>query len=218
MDTVGQGWDDVPDRAKQLVDLLLGEVYTGLMYSYCAESLLGAFRGSELFRMSYFFNTIFDASYLGALLGLSRLVVEQKDSITMHYLFNFAESNPKLFSPTSPDRVVESVKGHRQQLQAHKQLFDRVRQRRDRTLAHLDRMHVTNPADLFEHPEPVDVDELIRCFWDIFDIVNVYAGFLGQVVKPQSLQRAVQGDIDILVEWMAKYGRREDWIREHVFD
>ena len=207
---------ELREKVKEAQDLLFGQITQGLVYFYCARSLHKAFQESQLMKMSYFFFGVYRAVVREAILALSRIMKEHKDSITIRYLFNLVENNPRLFSPDSPESVGRSVASHRVRLEKYGSLIESVCEQRDRVGAHLDRKHVNNPSDLFAHPQGVNLTELGECLLEILDILNFYAGYYGNEFDASSLERAIAGDVDILLKWMSEHGRPEEWIRPPV--
>lgn len=205
------------EKVEKVQDLLFDQIVQSLLYFYCARSLHEAFRQSELMKRSYFFFAVYQAAVSEAILALSRILKEHKDSITIHYLFNLAENEPRLFSSDSPETVRSSVAAHRARLEEYGPLIDSVIEQRDRVGAHLDRRHVNNPSDLFAHPHGVNLTEVGECLREVLDILNLYARYYGKEFRASHLERAVAGDVDILLKWMKQHGRPEEWIRPPVF-
>ena len=205
------------NKVKEVQSLLFDQIRRGLCYFYCARSLHKAFQESQLMKASYFFFGVYQAAVCEAILALARIMKEHPDSITIHYLFNLLENNPRLFSPDSPESVGQAVAAHRVQLKKYELLIESVCEQRDRVGAHLDRKHVNNPSDLFVHPQGVNLPELGECLREILDVLNFYAGYYGNEFNPSNLESAIVGDVDILLKWMSKHGRPEEWIRPPVF-
>lgn len=208
---------DSREKVEMILDFLFGQLLQGLLYFQCSKSLHNAFQGSDLVKLSYFFAAVYRASLREAVLALARLVIDHRDSITIHYLLNYAENNSSLFSSVNPEEVRNAVKSHKVQLKKYEPLIESVREQRDRVLAHLDRKHINNPADLFLHPQGVNLTEVEECFQKVLEILNFYGGYYGREFNPKNLEKAVQGDVDILVGWMKEYGRPEEWVRPPVF-
>jgi CRISPR/Cas system-associated endoribonuclease Cas2 len=204
-------------KVQEVLDLLFGQVTQGLLYFYCAQSLVEAFQQSTLMQRSYFFFTVYEAAVREAILALSKLTRIHRDSITVYYLFNLVEHNPRLLSSDSPESVRASVADHKGRLGKYGPLIESVREQRDRVVAHLDKRHVTNPSDLFAHPEGVNLTELGECLREVLDILNIYAGYYGSEFRASHLESFISGDVDILLKWMREHGRPEEWIRPPVF-
>jgi hypothetical protein len=205
------------ERIREVQDLLFGQITQGLTYFYCARSLYRGFRESQLMKNSYFFFGVYEAAKREAVLALARIVKEHPDSITIYYLFNLLENNPRLLSSDSPGSVRRAVAEHRAQLKKYEPLIGSVCEQRDRVGAHLDRKHVNNPSDLFAYPQGVNLTELGECLWEVLDILNFYAGYYGNKFDPSNLEGAIAGDVDILLKWMVEYGKPGEWIRPPVF-
>lgn len=205
------------ERVKEVQDLLFGQITQGLAYFYCAQSLYRGFRESQLMKNSYFFFGVYEAAKREAILALARIMKEHPDSITIHYLFNLLENNPRLLSSDNSESMRRAVAGHRAQLEKYEPLIESVCEQRDRVLAHLDRKHVNNPSDLFAYSQGVNLTELGDCLWEVLDVLNFYAGYYGNEFDPSNLEGAIAGDVDILLKWMRECGKPEEWIRPPVF-
>jgi len=205
-------------KVEGVLDLLFGQVMQGLLYFYCAQSLHEAFQQCPLMERSYFFFTVYHAALREAILALSRLTREHKDSITIYYLFNLVEHNPRLFSQDGPESLPTSLAAIKARLDKYGPLIESVREQRDQVLAHLDRKHVNNPSDLFAHPGGVNPTELGECLRELSGILNVFdADLYGKEFTVSHLQSFVSGDVDVLLRWMHEHGKPGEWIRPPVF-
>lgn len=205
------------EKVKEVQNLLFSQTKQGLVYFYCARSLHKAFQESQLMKASYFFFGAYQAAGSEATLALARIMKEHPDSITIHYLFNLVEKNPRLFSPDNPESVRQAVAAHRRQLKKYELLIESVCEQRDRVGAHLDRKHVNNPSDLFTHLQGVNLTDLGECLGAVLDVLNFYASYYGYEFDPSHLESAIVGDVDILFKWMREHGRPEEWVRPPVF-
>jgi hypothetical protein len=207
------------ERIKKVLNLLFGQVMQGLIYFYCARSLDKARQESQLMEGSYFFFGVYRATIREAVFALSRIMIEHKDGITIHYLFNLVEQNARQLSQEDHEGVRNSVSSYKVHLQKYATLIESVREQRDRVAAHLDRKHVNNPSALFLHLEGVLLPELGKCLWEILDILNFYASYYGDGrYNVSDLKGAIEGEVNILLGWMQEHGRQEDWKRPPLFD
>lgn len=204
------------EKVADVLDHLFVLVREGLVYFYCAQSLHRALQQNQLMKRSYFFYGVYQAAVREAILTLSKLASEHRDSITVYYLFNLVEHNPSLFSSDSPESVRASVADHKARLDKYRPLIESVREQRDRVIAHLDRRHVNNPSDLFTHTEGVKLTELGECMREVLDILNVYAGYYEREFRASYLEGFISGDVHILLNWMHEHGKPGEWIRPPV--
>lgn len=212
MENVEQEMEDLHEKVKKVQKFLFGQITQGLGYFYCARSLHQAFQRNRFMRASNFFYWAYQATEREAIMALARIIKEHPDSITIDYLFNLVENNPHLFSPDNPGSVRQAVANHRARLEKYQSLIESVCEQRDRVGAHLDKKHVNNPADLFVHPQGVNLTELGDCLWEVLDILNFYADYYGTEFDPSNLESAIAGDVDILMRWMSEYGKPGEWI------
>ena len=205
------------DKVRRVLNLLMEQIAQGLLYFYCARSLDKAFQQSGLMMRSYFFSVVYHAAMNEAVLALSRVMKEHKDSVTIHYLFNLVESEQHLLALDGPETVRRSVADHKSRLEKYQVLIESALEQRDRRGAHLDRKHVNTPSDVFKYPQGVNVSQLQECFVEVLDILNFYARYYDEAFVLSHLESAIEGDVDILLRWMREHGRPEEWIRPPVF-
>ena len=118
-------------------------------------------------------------------LALSKLLIDNKDSITIWYLLNYIDSDPKILTGTQPEQIKASTDQHRQQLVALQTTTMKIEERRDRTIAHLDRKHVNDPSTVYVN-DSLNELEVQNAFKLALEILNSYAGYLG-LQQPFSL-------------------------------
>lgn len=206
------------EKVEKVLERLMLEISQGLLCLYCAESVYEGSQRSPLMRQSWFFRTVQDATMRGAILALAKLTKKHKDSISVHYLFNLVDQNPRALCSDSPDTLRECVADHRATLDRFEGLIDSACEYRDRVVAHLDRKHVTQPSDVFAHPKGVNLTELGECLGQVLSIVNHYAGYYDKQFSLDHLKSFISGDVDILVEWMREYGTPAQWVRPPTFE
>ena len=117
------------------------------------------------------FSTIDDACVESAILALARLVVSHKDSISVVYLLNCMQHSPSAFPISQRETVMDAVARHQRRLEALQPFVDRVKDHRDRTIAHLDKRYVNRRDTLHTYPPPA-LDEVERAFVSIAAVLN----------------------------------------------
>lgn len=150
----------------------------------------------------YFFNGVEDSSIETAVLTLARLTIPHRDeSITISYLLNYAEQNREAFPQIQESTVLATIASHRRQLESLNSLVANIKEQRDKTIAHLDKLHVTNPSAVYTHP-PIDYQEVERAFRLLLRIVNVYAGYLRppEEIRLDDIVPNITDDIEYLTK------------------
>ena len=103
---------------------------------------------------------------------------------------------------------MDAVARHRTLLQGLQPLVDRVKDYRDRTIAHLDKKYVNHSEAIQGHP-PVDLGEVERAFRLLLDVINAYKGYLDQSELVLAHLRAdLSEDWTYLVELVERDNRR----------
>ncbi len=146
----------------------------------------------------YFFGAVEELSVETAILALSRLLIPRQDSITIQYLLNYAEQNPLSFNGTQRDIILKNVAEHREQLKSIEPLVVDVKEHRDKTIAHFDRLVINNPTALRTHP--LDDQQVEDAFALLLKMVQVYAGYLtpSEDIQMESLTSGVVEDVEYL--------------------
>jgi hypothetical protein len=148
----------------------------------------------------YFFNVVEASTMETAVLTLARLTIPHRDeSITINYLLNFVEQNREAFPHIQESTILAEIAHHRSQLESLNSLVANIKEQRDKTIAHLDKLHVTNPSAVYTHP-PIDYQEVERAFRLLLNIVNVYAGYLrpSEEIRLDDIAPNITDDVEYL--------------------
>ena len=150
----------------------------------------------------YFFNGVEASTIETAVLTLARLTIPHRDeSITINYLLNYVEQNREAFPQIQESAVLAAIAHHLSQLESLNSLVANIKEQRDKTIAHLDKLHVTNPSAVYTHP-PIDFQEVERAFRLLLNIVNVYAGYLrpSEEIRLDDIVPNITDDIEYLTK------------------
>lgn len=168
-----------PHKLREIVQYLSDQLTRGWAALWVAQQIDGARQSGRLRNAHAFWGTTYEASVESAILALARLIVPHKDAISVEYLLNCVYQSPSAFPRPEREAVMRTVAQHRALLGAIGPLVDRVKNHRDRTIAHLDKRHV-NQQDLLESQRPIDLDEIERAFGRILAVLNAYRVYLDQ--------------------------------------
>src|SRR5271157_1012005 len=130
-----------------------------------------AMRSGKIKSTFFFFNTSKRSCLEAALLALSKAIIPHDDSISVHYLLNYAEQNYRVFSRADRETIISCIGEHRKQLDAISSIIANVKEQRDHTLAHLDKKHLANPSSL-NNKNPLLFVEVENSFELILKIIN----------------------------------------------
>ena len=168
----------LPDnRAREILMQLTNLLQHGWGTLLVAKHIQEA-RTSKRINSSHFFFSITENSCIeSSLIALSKIIIPHDDSISIHYLLNFAEQNHQVFSRSDKQTIIKIIREHRQQLLAISALIANIKEQRDHTLAHLDKKHITNPSIVHTYP-PLNYVEVENAFELILNIINTYFGYL----------------------------------------
>jgi len=125
-----------------------------------------------------FFTVCTRACTEAGILGLARLIIPDKESLSIWYLLDFIRNHPQLF-PHLPRSELKAFREEQQQIiRDHEQELNKVRHYRDRCLAHRDRKWINAPHNLL--PNKLNLPELLsilETIGEILDSVSHTAGY-----------------------------------------
>jgi hypothetical protein len=157
----------------------------------------GARRDERIGRATSLCATIEEACVESAILALARLTVSHKDSISVAYLLNCMQHSPSAFPLPERAATLDAVAQHQEQLVGLQPLVERVKDHRDRTIAHLDKRYVNRRDTLHTYPPPA-LDEVEQAFVSIAAVLNACLRALG---LPELELARLESDLG--VEWVA---------------
>ena len=169
-------------KLREIVEYLSDQLTRGWAALWVAQQIDRAHREEQLDCASSFLTTTYDACVESAILALARLTVAHKDSISVAYLLNCVDQSPSAFPLLERPAVADAVARHRALLLDLQPLVDRVKDYRDRTIAHLDKRHVNQNGVISARP-PIDLREVEGAFERTLLILNAYRGYLDQPAR-----------------------------------
>lgn len=186
------------------LDFLYEELSWTSLFYYSNQALYKAIlvqreqKGQSLFRNS-FFAAAYEATLSESVLGLSKLLIHHKDSVSLEYLLNLIEQSTDEIPFADADEVQSSLIFHRVKLKKYQSLFRQVKSQRDKRVAHSDR-NIINQPEIMLNEQPIIIDELESCLDDILSILNTYLMYTKQIEYDLShLEARTQQDVDDLV-------------------
>jgi hypothetical protein len=188
---------------QEIVGYLSDQLTRGWAALLVARQLDRAGREERLGRARSTLGATHEACVESAILAFARLAISHKDSISVEYLLNCAYHSPSAFPLPERAAVMEAVARHRALLHGLRPLVERVKDYRDRTIAHLDKKHV-NHTDVVQSRPPVDLGEVERAFETLLEVINAYRGYLDQPALDVARLRS-----ELSEEWAYLYGLAE---------
>ena len=177
-------------------------------HAYCvSRTLNAAYRDRKISSAVYFFAAAVRFSGYAAVLGLARVVENNKDSVNIWYLLNSVQSNPAALPKLTVARANALVTEHRTKLAAHEHLFQNLKTQRDKTLAHHDRILLTNPQAAFV---PIPANDFEQAWRLLLDIVNTYNGYRGESLefRVDTIEPFVNDDISYILSLISQADNR----------
>lgn len=196
-------------KIKDILSYLSDQLGRGWLALQVSKYLYQAFQNSKITSARYFFISAYLSCTESAVLALSRLVIPNQDSINIEYLLNTAKHNSKVFSNVGKEEVLKAILEHEQKLKTIASLMVSIKDHRDRTLAHLDRKHINDPAAIIANPS-IDMQEVEKVFYLILQIINTYKGYLdSSELYLTNLEKEIEDDLGYLLNLIKKADERD---------
>jgi AbiU2 len=189
------------EKANNLLEHLKHQLAKGWSSYLVAKYVRDARVSKSINSLRWFLGITEEACIEAAILALSRIVVSQHSSISIQYLLAYLEQNPNAFPHIVADVLRKQVAFDQKRLETISTTIENIKEQRDRTLAHLDKRHVDNPAAVYNHL-PLDYQEVERVFELLLDIINRYTGFMKPSVEftLKNMEPDIADDIRYLTE------------------
>jgi hypothetical protein len=121
-----------------------------------------------------FFSIVSEATLREAILGITRLMDNDQESINFKLLLDMVENHPRILHNPVEDKTLVEI--NRRRLVGQDELLKSLRPIRDRELAHLDRKHINDPNAVAAIPIPIKdlyhctevLSEILADIWQAF--------------------------------------------------
>jgi hypothetical protein len=164
-------------RVNQIILQLFNVLQEGWGAYLVAKNIHEARSNKKIGSLYSFFNITERSCIESALLSVSKLVIAHGDSINIFYLLNYIEQNPETLSGTDKKTVLKKLIENREQLIEISTSIANVKEKRDHTLAHYDKKHITDPKAVYTFPL-LTYTEIEKMFELVLKILNTYYGYL----------------------------------------
>jgi hypothetical protein len=190
-------------KSAKRLDLILGkitdELNSAFLYFFIARSIQEHFLCSENELAPHFFTGTYHACLRECLLSISKMVIEDPESITFKYLLDHVENHPKNFPGSSQDEIQTIVDEHRRFLRAFSPLSETIRVIRDRELAHFDRKHINEPDSMLL--DSIKFNEIADFLNVLSEITTKYQTLRGISASDLSqLRETIEREVEVLKE------------------
>ena len=192
------------DNIQLILDNLTGNLSAGWLYYFCAKSLDLAYNNHRVTCSRSFFMGCYDACLNESVLTLSKLLLDNSDSVSIHYLFQQARNNVESFTNSTPDVIINAVNQSEKELSKFSEFINILKFNRDKSLAHIDRKHLNNPTEIIEKAN-IDMNEVENCFREILRIINMFLLYknLGEL-SLINIEQDVPEDLNFLLNLFEK--------------
>ena len=192
-----------PDnKVKSILDFLFDQFSMGWLAYLCAKSLNDAY--GKITCARFFFMGAFVSCINESILSLSKLLINNSESITIPYLLNYVENNPSEFYNVNVDTIRNKVIEHKAKLDGLKTFIVNIKIQRDKKLAHFDKIHLNKSTDISNIPY-IDMNEVENCYRELLNILNVYRGYYDSTeYYPKIYEEEIPKDVEFLLSLMNK--------------
>lgn len=162
-----------PGSIEELFNILDEELVRGWANFIIYIKLHQAFDVGRFTKVDWFLPVILESVRRETIMSLSRIAIDNRDSVTVWTLLKEANSKAEEFSlASSPQLVRDATELDAKFLKNH-ETAEKVKEIRDRTLAHTDMKQWRNPTKMT--PPDVPEEEVKRHYDDLLQIVNRYS-------------------------------------------
>ena len=187
------------DKVESLLDNLSETLRDGWIYYHCAKSLNKAYTNHRITCARIFFMGCYTACLIESVLSLSKLLIDHQDSVSLHFLLNYARKTPSSFPFGTPDRIIQVINESETQLIKFEPLRQIIKFNRDKSIAHIDRKHITNPTEILEKSN-INMIDVEACYHEIHKIINRFMGLQkSSELYLASFEKDIPEDLDFLL-------------------
>lgn len=167
----------MPDKISSVVQHVHNEILLAASYFKMYRQLYDFFAEHRTRKNPIGLLTL--QAYLDSMiLHLSRVLEVDKDATHFDYLLNLTETHSNSFKYAESKQVLTEVRCHRKKLQNLRQQYVAIRNRRDKSLAHFDRIHFNDLDKLqSQFPFTITVGEIEQLISELWHIINIYETF-----------------------------------------
>jgi hypothetical protein len=198
------------DKVESILDNLADTLSNGWLYYHCAKSLDNAYSSHRITCSRFFFMGCYYACLNESILALSKLFIDHPDSVSLQYLIDHARNNLESFPLVTPDRLIKAIDESEMRLKKFEPLKQTIKFNRDKSIAHIDRKHITNPSEIFEKSN-INMNDVEACFREIHKIINIFMGFKkSSKLSLINIEEEVPDDLEFLLGLMDKSNSQSD--------
>jgi hypothetical protein len=198
------------DKVESILDNLNANLSNGWLYYHCVKSLDKAYKNHRITCARFFFMGCYNACLNESILSLSKLFIGHQDSVSLPYLLDYARNNPKSFSLSTEARVIETVNESEMRLKQFDSLKQIIKFNRDKSLAHIDLQHITNPSEILKRSN-INMNDVEACFREIHKIINSFMGLKkSSELYLANIDSDVPGDLEFILGLIEKSDLEED--------
>lgn len=158
---------------REVVKILMSQISIGWDYFVVAKFLREAYEKTRVRGGHAILTRAYETSWDAAILAVTKVLDNQKDSLNIKYLLNCLDSVPMEYPGITRDVLVKQIAMHREEVANVEAKIPGIWDERDRIVAHLDRKHVYSPASVRSNP-PIEMDDLHSAIRALRRILLVY--------------------------------------------
>jgi len=149
---------------------LSNEALRAHLYYGIAKAIRERSQEPEFEQASNLLSGSYYATIRESILAMSKILLMDRESICMEYLFNYAEQNTREFPNASSEEIRELINSSRDEFHTFDSLVNQIQHLRDTELAHMDKRQINNPNLII--PVPIEFNNLENCMALLIEILN----------------------------------------------
>ena len=159
-------------------------------------------KGNQFNIEARFLDLVRESCIRCSILTLAGFISNNKDSINFQYFLNIASDSLNLFQFSEKSKVEKSIEEHRNWLKAlisDGVVGNRIIDKRDKIIAHLDRKFIAQKKPIFlDDNPPIDRDEIEDVYKQLMNIINEIESFYYD-------RLSVKNDLDLNIKEEVEY-------------
>lgn len=190
-------------KIETILKFLSDEIFRALLYNSIAKVLRDNFDNPQFTMARTFFLGSYYACLRECLITVSKIIISDRDSISIQYLINYAEQNTNEFNMANPQQVRELSAKFRDELPEFEEFAKKLKILRDKELAHIDKKSIYDPKSII--PRPIEFYELDTCIDHLKRIINKYMLLYNSTLTfYPDFYNLVQEEVDLIISSMKK--------------
>src|SRR5215216_109664 len=161
------------ENIRDVIKILMSQISLGWDYFVVAKFIREAYGSARVAGAHAILTRAYETCWDAAILAVSKVLDNHKDSLSVKYLLNCLDSVPMQYPGLTRGALAKQIAEHRAEIADIEAQIPGIWDERDRIVAHLDRKHVYAPASVRSSP-PIEMDDLHSAIRALRRILLIY--------------------------------------------